>query len=66
MFASLSASSDRTDDTAGITVVPGYPAAFTIAGRSSATRSGMHNNRPACLVWTRSGHCVEVDHAGPR
>ena len=57
MFASLSASSDRIDDTAGITVVPGYPAALTIAGRSSATRSGMHNSRPACLVGTRSGHC---------
>ena len=48
MFASLSASSDSTDDTAGITLVPGYPAAFTTAGRSMATRSGMHNSRPAC------------------
>ena len=57
MLASFSASSDRIDDTAGITLVPGYPAALTIAGRSSATRSGMHNNKPACLVWTRSGHC---------
>ncbi len=66
MLASLSASSDSTDDTAGITLVPGYPAALTIAGRSSATRSGRHNNKPACLVSTRSGHVLEVDHAGPR
>jgi hypothetical protein len=56
MFASLSARSDRIDDTAGITVVPGYPAAFTIAGMFSATRSGRHNNSPACLVSTRAGH----------
>ncbi len=42
-----------------------YPAAFTIAGRSSATRSGTHSRWPACLVSTRSSPC-RVDHAGLR
>src|SRR5664279_2033610 len=42
-----------------MTLVPGYPAAVTMAGRSSATRSGRVSSSPAVLVVDRAGSAVK-------
>ena len=39
--------------------MPGYPAAVTMAGRSSATRSGRVSSSPAVLVVDRAGSAVK-------
>ena len=64
MLASLSASNDSTDDSAGITAVPGMPPpSRSRVGRARRDRAAQQ--QAGVLVSTRWAS-VEVDHAGPR
>ena len=60
---SFNASSDRIQLVAGTTPVPGYPAAATSAGRSSAIRSGTVSSSPAMVVSTRCGQVEKFSGA---
>ena len=66
MFASLSASSDRIDESAGITLVPGIPRGLHDRGQIERDQIADAQQQPGVLALNPLGPLLEVDHAGPR